>query len=71
MTNYKSYNGSNAWSQCDNLGDTGRHRDLKIVDSRNLIEGTIQSPSKTIWVIQVDIYTLKNCWMIYVGGQGD
>ena len=53
------------------MGDTGRHRDLKIVDSRNLIEGTIQPPSKTIWVIQIDIYTLKKCWMIYVGGQGD
>ena len=46
------------------FGDIGRHGDSKTNIFTNLIKRAMQGPSETIWVIQVDIGTLKNCWMI-------
>ena len=46
------------------FGDIGRHGDSKTNIFTNLIKRAMQGPSEIIWVIQVDIGTLKNCWMI-------
>ena len=46
------------------FGDIGKHGDSKTNIFTNLIKRAMQGPSETIWVIQVDIGTLKNCWMI-------
>ena len=57
---YEIYKGGHAGP----FGDIGRHGDSKTYIFTNLIKGAMQGPSEIIWVIQVDIGTLKNCWMI-------
>ena len=46
-------------SMQDPLGDIGRHGDSKTNIFKNLTKGSMQGPSETTLVIQVDIRTLK------------
>ena len=43
----------------DPLGDIGRHGDSKTNIFTNFTKKAMQGPSESIWVIQVDIGTLK------------